>query len=233
MTQAELCLKGTFVKASFIFVNIFLDIYENARTKNFISPSGPKHNKIINWNKKWQFLFLHFFVVSQKVFIFLRHRKEVWEQKKYLIFPLIPLGWQGLRLHFVELSTDTISVSLTIEIHKNNIDTLRVKIIKRNWHFQRVTAKYCRLFSGKLLSLSDLNLYSKSLLIGISANNNFRTKLLKKVQKVKSNTLLIYVFFVMITSICLSQISLNNQKWTLLRTKTYQAFLCHAQDCCL
>ena len=32
-TQAELCLKGTFVKASFIFVTIFLDIYENYRGK--------------------------------------------------------------------------------------------------------------------------------------------------------------------------------------------------------
>ena len=34
MTQAELCLKGTFVKASFMFATSFLDIYENPRRKN-------------------------------------------------------------------------------------------------------------------------------------------------------------------------------------------------------
>ena len=41
-------------------------------------------------------------------------------------FPLIPLGRQGLRLRFVELLTYTISVSLTTEIHKTNINTFRV-----------------------------------------------------------------------------------------------------------
>ena len=39
ITQAELCLKGTFVKGNF---------YENPRRKNFINPSCPKHCKIIN-----------------------------------------------------------------------------------------------------------------------------------------------------------------------------------------
>ena len=33
ITQAELRLKSTFVKTSFIFVTIFLDIYENPRRK--------------------------------------------------------------------------------------------------------------------------------------------------------------------------------------------------------
>ena len=52
--------------------------------------------------------------------------------------------------------------------------------IKQNWHFQRTTAKYYILFPGKfyqtiLLSLSDVNLYSKSLLTEISANSTFRT----------------------------------------------------------
>ena len=46
ITQAELCIKSRFVKVSFMFVTIFLDIYENRRRKNFAS-SCPKHPKII------------------------------------------------------------------------------------------------------------------------------------------------------------------------------------------
>ena len=38
---------------------------------------------------------------------------------------LIPLGQLGLRLCSAELLTYAISVSLIIEIHKNNIDTFR------------------------------------------------------------------------------------------------------------
>ena len=48
--QAELCLKRTFLKESFMFhvyYHIF-DIYENPRSKNFINLSCPKHSKIIN-----------------------------------------------------------------------------------------------------------------------------------------------------------------------------------------
>ena len=41
-------------------------------------------------------------------------------------FPLILLRQQGLGLCFVELPTFAISVSLPIEIHKNNTDTFRV-----------------------------------------------------------------------------------------------------------
>ena len=48
ITQAELCLKGTFVKASFVCYHFFLDIYENSRRKNFINQSCLKHHKIIN-----------------------------------------------------------------------------------------------------------------------------------------------------------------------------------------
>ena len=47
-TQAELCRKGTFVKASFMFVSSFVDIYENPWTKKCINPSCPKHCKIIH-----------------------------------------------------------------------------------------------------------------------------------------------------------------------------------------
>ena len=49
--QADLCLKDTFVKASFMFVASFSDIYENPKRKNFINPFSHKHPKIINLNK--------------------------------------------------------------------------------------------------------------------------------------------------------------------------------------
>ena len=68
LKQAKLCLKGTFAKASFMFVTIFLDIYENPRRKTFINPFCPKHPKIINWNKKWH-KFSHFLVLPQKGFL--------------------------------------------------------------------------------------------------------------------------------------------------------------------
>ena len=45
--QAELCLKRTYVKASFMFVTVFLDIYENHRRKNLYSPSCPKYSEVI------------------------------------------------------------------------------------------------------------------------------------------------------------------------------------------
>ena len=94
--------------------------YENPRRKNFIS-SCPKHRKIINRSKNN--LFSRFFVVPQKDFIFWGTEKGCENKKIYIIFPLIPLRRQGLILRFIELPTYTISVSLTIEIHKNNIDT--------------------------------------------------------------------------------------------------------------
>ena len=52
ITQSELCLNGTIVTASFVFVTIFLDTYENPRRKNFIKPSCPKPPQIINLKKK-------------------------------------------------------------------------------------------------------------------------------------------------------------------------------------
>ena len=45
ITQAELCLKGTFVKAEIHVCYHFLGSYENPRRKNFIKPSYPKHAK--------------------------------------------------------------------------------------------------------------------------------------------------------------------------------------------
>ena len=47
ITQPELCLKDTFVKVSFMFFTIFLDIYENPRRKNLINPPCPMYPKII------------------------------------------------------------------------------------------------------------------------------------------------------------------------------------------
>ena len=52
VTHAELLLKDTFVKKSFMFVTIFFR-YENPERKNFINWLCPKHPKIITWNKKW------------------------------------------------------------------------------------------------------------------------------------------------------------------------------------
>ena len=99
-------LKGTFLKANFMFVIIFLGIYENPKRKNFINPSCSKHCKIINWNKKW-----HNFYFRTSLW-FLRNVSFFWgsekkcENKKFMqFFPLIPLGRQGLRLRFVELPT--------------------------------------------------------------------------------------------------------------------------------
>ena len=44
--QAELCLKGTFLKASFMFATIFLDIYGNPRRKSFDNSPCLMHHKI-------------------------------------------------------------------------------------------------------------------------------------------------------------------------------------------
>ena len=41
ITQAELCLKDTFVKASLILLPFFLDIYENPGRKDFITRPVP------------------------------------------------------------------------------------------------------------------------------------------------------------------------------------------------
>ena len=107
--------------------------------------------------------------------------------------PLTPLGQQGLRLHFVKLLTYTISVPLTLEIHKNNINTFRVtnksyykKILFQKFlsnemdNFRELLPNIIYFFQEKFTRqyffLSDVNLYSKSLLAVISANSTFRTK---------------------------------------------------------
>ena len=57
ITQAESCLKGTFVKTSFIFVSYhFLDIYKNPWRKSSIKPSCPMHPKIINHHHSFNVL---------------------------------------------------------------------------------------------------------------------------------------------------------------------------------
>ena len=98
-----------------------------ARRKNFINPSCPKHRKIINWNKKWQNFYFHTSLWCLRKVSSFWSTKIKCENKTFMsFFPLIPLGRQGLRLRFVELPTYTISVSLMIEIHKNNTDTFSV-----------------------------------------------------------------------------------------------------------
>ena len=138
ITQPELCLTGTFLKVSFMFVTIFLDIYENPRIRNFIDPFWPKHPKTINWKKKWhKFLFSHVFVVSQNGFIFLRHQKEEWKEKKYVVFTSYSgFGRQGFRLCFCR----------TLDLYHfrffNNRDTQ-----KQYWHQSKQQTVQKKFFS--------------------------------------------------------------------------------------
>ena len=74
-----------------------------------------------------------------------------------------------------------------------------------------------KMYQAILLSLSML-IYSGSLSIGISANTTFRTVFCFKKLKIIQSILLRYLlFFVTITSVCLSQISLTNQKGKTLK----------------
>ena len=79
--------------------------------------------------------------------------------------PLIPLGWQGLRIRFAKLPSYAISVSLTIGIHKNNVETFRVtekqyykiilfkKVLLNEIDiFREVTDKYHKVFPGKKIA---------------------------------------------------------------------------------
>ena len=118
-----------------MFVTIFLDIYENPWRNNSINPFCLKHPKII--------------ILSKKIVSF---------------FPLIPdCDEKGSKTVFVELLTYTLSVSLTIEIHKNNIDTSRVtnKFLSNETDiFRELLPNTADFFSGKLyqtLLLSDVN----------------------------------------------------------------------------
>ena len=69
--------------------------------------------------------------------------------------PLIPLGQQGL--HFVELPAYAISISLTIEIHKNNTDKQYYKIyISKGFYQAKLTfsesySQILQTFSGKIV----------------------------------------------------------------------------------
>ena len=125
--------------------------------------------------KKCNNFYFHTSLWYLKRFHFLGERSV--RIKIYVIPPSpIFLFWQrGLRLHFVELLTYTIFISLTIEIHKNSIDTF---IVTNKKYYQIILPEIFyqififinfsyRLFPRKfyqtiLLSLSDVNLYSKS-----------------------------------------------------------------------
>ena len=123
MSKRHIC------KSKFHVCYHFLDIYENPR-KNFISPSWLKHPKIIKWNKKSdKSLFLHFFVVPQKGFIFLRYKKSVKIKSLCRFPPFFLIGTTRVKTVFVELPIYTIFVFLRIEIHKNNVDTSRCIVV--------------------------------------------------------------------------------------------------------
>ena len=92
ITQAELCIESTFVKINFMFVKIFLDIYENSRRKNcIINPFYSKNPKIINWSKKWHFHFHTFLCTKTKC-----------ENKK--IIPLLRIGMTTVKTMFLSNS---------------------------------------------------------------------------------------------------------------------------------
>ena len=84
--------------------------------------------------KNDKFLFSRLFAVPQKSFIFQAFiLRKVWgtkkkcENKKTISFSPFFLGWdQGWNCVFVKLLTYAISIFLTIEMHKSNIDTSRV-----------------------------------------------------------------------------------------------------------
>ena len=75
-----------------------------------MNPYCPKHPELINWNKKWQILFFHFFVVAQKDLFF-------WSEVEYNKNVIFPDWMTTVKTVFVELPSYAISVSLTIEIH--------------------------------------------------------------------------------------------------------------------
>ena len=126
------------LKASFMFVNIFVDVHENSRRKSFINPSCPKRPKIIEI-KNDKKLFHSFFWCPIKVLwrpedlhkTFLRHQERSEKMKILSYFPPYSgLRWQWLlRLCFVEIPTYTISISLTIETHKNKTWSIKTKLV--------------------------------------------------------------------------------------------------------
>ena len=171
----------------------------------------------------------------EKVFSFLDMKKNSRNKKFNHFIPLFRIGATRVKTVFVELPTYAISVSLTIEIHKNNIDTSTVtnkQYYKKYFSkiFYQPKLAFRELlpnttdflqgnFTRKYFFLSQTWSYSKSLLTGISANSTSRRVFdLEKLKIIYSSD--VYYFLFMITSICFSQVSLTEQKWTLLRTNT-------------
>ena len=102
--------------------------------KNFIDSSCSKHPKIINLNKNdTDFYFHTSFWCVREVSSFWGTRKKC-ENKKAPIIPPPPPPPSPYSIWATRVKTAfcrnldlcAISVSLTIEIHKNNIDTFRV-----------------------------------------------------------------------------------------------------------
>ena len=90
-------------------------------------------------------------------------------------------------------------VSLTIEINKNSINTS--KVADKEYH---KIILFWKLLSNETDNSRELLTLSLSLSLSILLTD--------------------LLFFVMITNIYYSQINLTNQKWTLFRINTYQAF---------
>ena len=84
----------------------------------------PKHPKVINWNKNDIDFYFHTSLwCLRKVSSFWGNEKMC-ENKKFMsLFLLFRIGTSTVKTVFVKLPTYAISVSLTTESRKNNIDT--------------------------------------------------------------------------------------------------------------
>ena len=63
---------------------------------------------------------------SERFHPFEAAKRSVKIEKIMRFFPCIPLGQQGLGLHFVKLPAYAIFISLLIEIHINSTDTFKL-----------------------------------------------------------------------------------------------------------
>ena len=116
-------------KSNFYDCYHILDIYENRRRKNLINPPCSKLPKIINRNKKW-----HNVCFCTSLWC-LGTASSFWGTKKkgnkriYVIFPPHSSGTKRVATAFCwtfSVPFNAISVSLTIAILKNNVNTFRV-----------------------------------------------------------------------------------------------------------
>ena len=126
-----------------MFVTIFLDIYKNLRSKTFIKPSCPKHPEIIiieiiEIKNNIICIFTLLCSVSESFHLFQAPKRIVKIKNLFhLLLSLLvmskiySIGTRRVKTAFCRTPTYAISVSLMIEIRKNNIDNFTL-------HYQTV-----------------------------------------------------------------------------------------------